>query len=181
MWGFVLSKVGGSYRRWPISLKRQSSYPDRYRRHIVLCLVIDDRVCWNDLGTVVVALAVSHGINNFGKILLMREREQISYFWFSNRTSTANPSLNISNPHWFLTLREYVPRGELKKKKRTDAVWMMDDCPSHITDDVMDLLPASRVRVITCALYTTQTFQLLDLTLFRIFKREEKYYRRVSK
>jgi hypothetical protein len=40
----------------------------------------------------------------------------------------------------------------------------------------MDLLRSARVRVMTLALHTTQLFQLFDLTLFGIFKREGKYH-----
>jgi hypothetical protein len=38
----------------------------------------------------------------------------------------------------------------------------------------MDLLRSARVRIVTFAAHTTQIFQLLDLTLFEIFKREGK-------
>jgi hypothetical protein len=39
----------------------------------------------------------------------------------------------------------------------------------------MDLLNAIRVRVVTLTPHTAQIFQLLDLILFRIFKREGEY------
>jgi hypothetical protein len=40
----------------------------------------------------------------------------------------------------------------------------------------MDFLSSARVRVVTFAPHTTQIFQLLDVTLFGFFKREEKYH-----
>jgi hypothetical protein len=40
----------------------------------------------------------------------------------------------------------------------------------------MDLLSSARVRVVALALHTAQIFQLLDLTLFGIFKHERKYH-----
>jgi hypothetical protein len=57
-----------------------------------------------------------------------------------------------------------------------EAGLLMDNCPSHIAGDVMDFLTASAVRVVTFAPRTTQIFQLLDLTLFGIFKQKGKYY-----
>jgi hypothetical protein len=56
-----------------------------------------------------------------------------------------------------------------------EAVLLMDNCPSHITGDVMDLLTAPGVRVVTLAPHTMQIFQLLNLTLFEIFKQDGKY------
>jgi hypothetical protein len=47
-----------------------------------------------------------------------------------------------------------------------------------VNDDVMDLLPAARVLVIIIAPHTTQFAQLLDPTVFGIFKREKKYHLR---
>jgi hypothetical protein len=40
----------------------------------------------------------------------------------------------------------------------------------------MDLLNMARVRVVIFAPHITQIFQLLDLTLFGIFKREGRYH-----
>jgi hypothetical protein len=52
----------------------------------------------------------------------------------------------------------------------------MDNCPSHLTSDVRDILNTSGVTVLTFAPHTTQIFQLLDLTLFGMFKQEGKYH-----
>jgi hypothetical protein len=41
---------------------------------------------------------------------------------------------------------------------------------------MIDRLSTARVRVVTLALHTTEIFQLLDLALFGIFKREGKYH-----
>jgi hypothetical protein len=54
------------------------------------------------------------------------------------------------------------------------AVLLMDNCSSHITNDVLDLLTEARVRVITFAPHTTQIFQVLDTTLFGVLKRRQR-------
>jgi hypothetical protein len=54
------------------------------------------------------------------------------------------------------------------------AVLLMDNCSSHIINDVLDLLTEARVRVITFA-HTTQIFQVLDTTLFGVLKRRQRY------
>lgn len=56
-----------------------------------------------------------------------------------------------------------------------DAVLLMDNCPAHVTHEVLDLLTAARVRVVTFAPHTTNIFQLLDTTLFGLFKRQREY------
>jgi hypothetical protein len=56
------------------------------------------------------------------------------------------------------------------------AVLLMDNCPNHLTSDVRDLLNTAGVRVVAFAPHTMQIFQLLDLTLFGMFKQEGKYH-----
>jgi hypothetical protein len=56
-----------------------------------------------------------------------------------------------------------------------EVVLLMGNCLSQITGDVMDLHAAVSVRVVILAPHITQILQLLDLTLFTIFKREGKY------
>jgi hypothetical protein len=51
----------------------------------------------------------------------------------------------------------------------------MDNCPSHVTDDIIAVLTEARVRVIIFAPYTTQIFQVLDVTLFGALKRRLGY------
>jgi hypothetical protein len=51
----------------------------------------------------------------------------------------------------------------------------MDNCPSHLTDEIISLLTDARVRVITFAPHTSQIFQVLDVTLFRVLKRRLGY------
>jgi D-lyxose ketol-isomerase len=51
----------------------------------------------------------------------------------------------------------------------------MDNCPSHVTDDIIALLTEARLRVTTFAQYTTQIFQVLDVTLFGVLKRRLGY------
>jgi hypothetical protein len=55
------------------------------------------------------------------------------------------------------------------------AVLLIDNYPSHVTDDVVHLLTKARVRVITFAPHTTQIFQILDVTLFGVIKRRPRY------
>jgi hypothetical protein len=55
------------------------------------------------------------------------------------------------------------------------GVLLMDNCPSHVTDDIIGLLTEAGVRVITFAPYTTQNFQVLDVTLFDVLKRRLGY------
>jgi hypothetical protein len=50
----------------------------------------------------------------------------------------------------------------------------MENCPSHLTSDVVDFLNTTKVGVVIFAAYTTQIFQRLRLILFGIFKREGK-------
>jgi hypothetical protein len=51
------------------------------------------------------------------------------------------------------------------------GVLLMDNCASHVTDDIIGVLTEARVRVITFAAYTPQIFQVLDVTLFGVLKR----------
>jgi hypothetical protein len=55
------------------------------------------------------------------------------------------------------------------------GVLLMDNCPSHVTDDIIVLLTEVRVRVITFAPDTTQTFQVPDVTLFGVLKSHPRY------
>jgi hypothetical protein len=45
-----------------------------------------------------------------------------------------------------------------------DGVLLMDNCPSHVTDEVLGLLRDARVRVIIWSIHTTQIFQQLDFS-----------------
>jgi hypothetical protein len=51
----------------------------------------------------------------------------------------------------------------------------MDNCPSHVTDDVIHLLTEARVCVVTFTPHTIQIFQVLDVTLFDVLKRRTRY------
>jgi hypothetical protein len=55
------------------------------------------------------------------------------------------------------------------------AILLMDDCSTHISDDVIRPFPDARMRVITCAPHTTQIFQVLYLALFGVLKRRPRY------
>jgi hypothetical protein len=56
-----------------------------------------------------------------------------------------------------------------------DAVLLMDNCPSHVGDVILNLLRQERVRVITWPPHTTQIFQELDTSLFGVLKRKGQY------
>jgi hypothetical protein len=55
------------------------------------------------------------------------------------------------------------------------GVLLMDNSLSYVTDDIIGLLTPAGVRVITFAPHTTQTFQVLDVTLFGVLKRRLGY------
>jgi hypothetical protein len=57
-----------------------------------------------------------------------------------------------------------------------EAILLMDNCPAHVTREVLDLLTEARVRVVTFAPHTTSSFHVLDLTLFGVFKRHGQYH-----
>jgi hypothetical protein len=68
--------------------------------------------------------------------------------------------------------------AELRKVEafaEEDAVLLMDNCPSHVTREVIGILTETRGRVITFAPNTTQIFQILDLTLFGVLKHQPRY------
>jgi hypothetical protein len=56
-----------------------------------------------------------------------------------------------------------------------EAVLMMDNCPSHVTDVILTLLRDAKVRVITWPPHTTQIFQQLDISLFGVLKQRGQY------
>jgi hypothetical protein len=51
----------------------------------------------------------------------------------------------------------------------------MTHCSADVSDDVIRILTGARVRVITFAPHTTQVFQVLDLTLFGVLMRCQRY------
>jgi hypothetical protein len=55
-----------------------------------------------------------------------------------------------------------------------DVILLMDNCPGHMGEVILNLLRDSRVRVITWLLYTTPIFQELDISLFGVLKRREQ-------
>jgi hypothetical protein len=52
---------------------------------------------------------------------------------------------------------------------------LMDNFPSHVTDNVIHFITEVPVRVIIFALHTTQIFQVLDVTFFSVLKRRPRY------
>jgi hypothetical protein len=59
--------------------------------------------------------------------------------------------------------------------KEEEAALLMDNCACYVTSEVMTLITQVKVHVIIFAPHTTNIFQLLDFTLFSVFKRAEKY------
>jgi hypothetical protein len=55
------------------------------------------------------------------------------------------------------------------------AVFLMDNCSSHVTEDVIDFLTEARHSVMNFAPHTPQIFQVLDATLFGVLKRHLRY------
>jgi hypothetical protein len=55
------------------------------------------------------------------------------------------------------------------------AVFVMDNCSSHIRNDVIYLVIKERVRVTAFAPRITQFFQVFDLTFFDVLKRHPRY------
>jgi hypothetical protein len=94
--------------------------------------------------------------------------------------SRSNPSPSI-NAEIFLEYIRTVFLPNLAELRTLDAfteetgVLVMDNCPSHVTDDIIGLLTEARVRFITFAPHTTQIFQVLDVTLFGVLKRRLGY------
>jgi hypothetical protein len=56
-----------------------------------------------------------------------------------------------------------------------NIVLLMDNCSSHVGEEVLSLLRDARVRAITLAPHTTHIFQELDLCLFGVLKRRGQY------
>jgi hypothetical protein len=63
----------------------------------------------------------------------------------------------------------------LEQFAHEEAVLLMDNCPSHVGEVILDLLREARVRVITWPPHTTQIFQELDISLFGVLKRKGQY------
>jgi hypothetical protein len=94
--------------------------------------------------------------------------------------SRSNPSRYIK-AEIFLDYIRTVFLPNLAELRKLDAfteetvVLLMDNCPSHVIDDIIAVLTEARVRVTTFVPYTTQIFQVLDVTLFGVLKRRLGY------
>jgi hypothetical protein len=62
-------------------------------------------------------------------------------------------------------------RRDMEQFEGREAVLLMDNCSSHISDEVVAILTEARVRIITFAPHTTQIFQVLDLVLIGALKK----------
>jgi hypothetical protein len=75
-----------------------------------------------------------------------------------------------------IVLLSHLLIGRLSHNLREEeAVLSMDNCSPHLTPIVLDLLSTARVRIVILAPHTMQIFQVLDLTLFEVFKRRAQY------
>jgi hypothetical protein len=64
--------------------------------------------------------------------------------------------------------------NELRESEQfhaSEAVLLMENCPPHISDEVIAVLTNARVRVITFASHMTHIFQILDVVLFGALKK----------
>jgi hypothetical protein len=59
----------------------------------------------------------------------------------------------------------------LEELEACEAVLLMDNCSSHMSDDIVAVLIRVRVRIITFTTHTTHIFQVLDVVLFGALKR----------
>jgi hypothetical protein len=100
-----------------------------------------------------------------GRDLILKKNQKPSV----NRKSFAEYIKSTFIPH---VTRIHAARGI----EQEEVPLLMDNYPSHLTCDVRDLLNTVRVRVVTFAPHTTRIFQLLDLTIFGMLKREGKYH-----
>jgi 2-methylisocitrate lyase-like PEP mutase family enzyme len=62
------------------------------------------------------------------------------------------------------------PRS-LKEFADEDSVSLMDNCLSHVGEEILSPLRDARVRMITWASHTMRIFQRLDICLFGVLKR----------
>ena len=61
------------------------------------------------------------------------------------------------------------------------AVLLMDNCPSHVNEEILKILADEKIRVVTFPPHTTNLFQPLDLVTFNIFKFEKSMTRSIYK
>jgi hypothetical protein len=99
----------------------------------------------------------------FKRYLILKENQKP----YVNSKSFAEYIKSISIPH---ITRICAARGT----EQEGAVLLMDNCLRSHKSDMRNLVKTARVAVVIFALHNTQSFQLLDLTLFGIFARAEK-------
>jgi hypothetical protein len=69
---------------------------------------------------------------------------------------------------YIATTRETLNLGN------TPAVLLCDNCSSHISDEIKQLLAQNNIRLVTFPPHTSHLFQPLDLVTFAAFKREHR-------
>jgi hypothetical protein len=60
---------------------------------------------------------------------------------------------------------------ESEEFEACEAVFLMDNCLPHASDDIVTILNSVQVRIIIFATHTTQIFQMLDVVLFGALKK----------
>jgi hypothetical protein len=82
---------------------------------------------------------------------------------------------NLPHSIWTVFLPNLAELRTLDAFTEETGVLLMDNCPSHVSDDIIGLLTDARVRVITFAPHTTQISQVLDVPVFGVLKRRLGY------
>jgi hypothetical protein len=72
---------------------------------------------------------------------------------------------------WTVFLSDLVGLRTLDAFGEQITVFLMNNCWNHLTSDLIVLFTEAQVHVIPFAAYTTQIFQVLDVTLFGALKR----------
>jgi hypothetical protein len=103
------------------------------------------------------------------------KKEGVRFSTYFILRSNPKPSINAEifldyiRTVFLPTLAELQTLGAFTEET---GVLLMDNCPSHVTDDdIIGLLTEARVHIRTFAPHTTQIFQILDVTLFGVLKR----------
>jgi hypothetical protein len=93
--------------------------------------------------------------------------------------SNSKPYINAESfvdYRWTVFLPNLAELRTLDGFTEETGVLLMENFPSHVTDDINGLLTETRVRVITFVPHTTQIFQVLDVTPFGVLKQRPRYH-----
>jgi hypothetical protein len=74
-----------------------------------------------------------------------------------------------------MALRSYVNElRELESFAEKEMILLMDSCPSHAKVEILSVLAKARIKPNSFALHTAQIFQMLDLSFFGDFKKQQQ-------